>query len=68
MHLDIPVQENQVYKDTLRKRGESYYILVDQAMLDYLGIKDPDNATLAIKAEKSTKWGNYFGVGVNKLK
>lgn len=61
----MELSEGNEYLTNLRQVGNSYYLLVTPAMLEYLDLK-PDKETVIIKAENSKKWGHYFGLGKNK--
>ena len=52
------------FREKLRKKGESYYLLVSSDMIEYLGLEtDKDGEYLvACKADKG-KWGNFLGFG-----
>lgn len=58
--------EGQVYPFKLRKNGESYYLLLSPDILEYVGITNPDEELVVLVAEKSKRWGNYFGLGKDK--
>lgn len=47
--------------------GSTTYLPVDKDMLKYLGINKPEEARILVKAEKSEKYGNYLGFGVQKV-
>jgi hypothetical protein len=62
------VEEGSTFKVELRRVGGSLYLLVDEDMLEYLGIdKDKEgDSVVAVKAEKSKKYGPYLGFGKPK--
>ena len=53
--------EGNVFKVKVRKLGASIGITLPPAVLDYADLKEGDY--VAIKCEKSKRYGNFVGVG-----
>lgn len=43
--------------------GNGWAIYFDKEMLEYLGITDPENTTVKMKADVSKKHGRFIGIG-----
>lgn len=63
--VKLEIEEGKTYEDKLQKTGGGYCLYFGQKMLEYLGITDPQNAKLIVKADKG-KHGPFLGVGAVK--
>lgn len=59
------IETDQVWKDKLTKTGNSFAVIFNRDMMDYLGIEDPEKVRLIFKADKGSH-GKFIGIGVEK--
>lgn len=59
-------KEGNIITADIKNNGGSLYLLISPDIAEYLGVTEKDS--LAIKFEKSKKYGNYIGVGLDKTK
>jgi hypothetical protein len=57
-------QEGNIVTTEIRNNAGSYYLLLSPEIMDYLGVTKDD--ILAMKFERSKKFGPYIGVGKKK--
>lgn len=63
--ISMIIETEQVWKDKLTKTGNSYAVIFNRDMMDYLGIDEPENARLIFKADKGSH-GKFIGIGIER--